>query len=89
MGRSLGCDIVVDGALYGVRFELVPGQAIALGGTAVLHATFSEPAAVLPLLAVGKSFTVWDRGALGSGVVLKIHERAMAVELEAADRSAR
>ena len=80
MGRSLGCAIVVDGALYDVRFELVPGETIALGATAVLDGTFSEPMDVLALLTVGKRFTVWDRGALGHGVVTKIHDEAMANE---------
>jgi len=72
VGRSLGCSVVVDGALYDVRFDLVPGETIALGDTAVLEGTFSDPGDVLKLLAVGKTITLWDHGAIGHGVVLKL-----------------
>lgn len=72
VGRSLGCAVVIDGALYDVRFDLVPGESIALGDTAVLDGTFPDPGEVLKLLSVGKSFTLWDRGAIGHGVVLKL-----------------
>ena len=73
VGRSLGCAVVIDGALYDIRFDLKPGNAIELGGTAVLDGTFADLGAVLGLLAVGKSFTLWDHGAIGHGTVLKIH----------------
>lgn len=73
VGRSLGCAAVIDGALYEVRFDLKPGSAIELGSVAVLEGTFNDPQAALGLLAVGKSFTLWDRGAIGHGTVLKIH----------------
>ena len=72
VGRSLGCAVVIDGGLYDIRFDLDPGEAIALGGTAVLEGTFDDLDAVLELLAVGKSFTLWDRGAIGRGTVLKV-----------------
>ena len=72
VGRSLGCAIVIDGTLYDVRFNLVPGQTIALGESAVLDGTFPDADVVLKVLAVGKSFTLWDRGAIGHGVVLEI-----------------
>ncbi|HUJ00038.1 MAG TPA: hypothetical protein VLY46_07365 [Usitatibacter sp.] len=73
VGRSLGCAIVIDGALYDVRFNLKPGETIELGSTAVLDGTFQDPDAVIKLLAIGKSFTLWDRGAIGHGTLLKIH----------------
>lgn len=72
VGQSLGCALVIDGALYDVRFNLVPGETIALGATAVLEGTFPDPEPALKVLEVGKSFTVWDRGAIGHGIVLKI-----------------
>lgn len=73
VGRTLGCAIVIDGALYDIRFDLQPGKTIELGTTAVLCGTFTELDAVLELLAIGKSFTLWDHGAIGHGTVLKIH----------------
>jgi hypothetical protein len=73
VGRSLGCAVVIDGALYDVRFDLKPGKTIELGSVAVLDGTFRDLGAVLQLLVVGKSFTLWDRGAIGHGTVLKIH----------------
>jgi hypothetical protein len=72
VGRSLGCSIVIDGTLYEVRFDLQPGKTIELGSTAVLEGMFEDPASVLAVLAVGKTFTLWDRGAIGHGVVLKV-----------------
>lgn len=72
VGRSLGCSLVIDGTLYDVRFELKPGKTIELGSTAVLDGMFEDPAAVLAVLTVGKTFTLWDHGAIGHGVVLKI-----------------
>ena len=74
MGRTLGCAMVLEGALYDVRFELVPGEAIALGDTAVLDGTFAEPGTLLGRLVVGNAFTLWDHGALGHGVVLKVRD---------------
>ncbi|HUL96457.1 MAG TPA: hypothetical protein VLT89_10620 [Usitatibacter sp.] len=76
VGRTLGCAVVVDGTLYDVRFNLTPGEAIALGSTAVLEGDFPEPDAVLAVLEVGKTFTLWDRGAIGHGVVLKLRGEA-------------
>jgi hypothetical protein len=73
VGRSLGCALVIDGALYDVRFDLKPGKTIELGSTAVLDGAFLDPDAVLKLLVVGMTFTLWDRGAIGHGVVLKVH----------------
>jgi hypothetical protein len=73
VGRSLGCSLVIDGALYDVRFDLIPGKTIALGSTAVLEGVFDDPDAVRKLLVVGKSFTLWDGGAIGHGVLLKVH----------------
>lgn len=73
VGQSLGCALVIDGALYDVRFHLEPGNAIELGSTAVLEGTFDDPDAVRELLTVGKTFTLWERGAIGRGVVLKVH----------------
>ncbi len=73
VGRSLGCSVVIDGALYGARFELKPGKALELGSTVVLEGSFDDPDAVLKLLEVGKALTLWDRGAIGHGKVLKIH----------------
>ena len=73
VGRSLGCEIVIDGALYEVRFDLVPGSSIALGSTAVLDGTFADLDAVSERLIVGTSFTLWDRGAIGHGKVLSVH----------------
>jgi hypothetical protein len=73
VGRSLGCSVVIDGALYDARFDLEPGKAIALGTTVVLEATFDDPDAVLKLLTVGKPLTLWENGAVGHGKVLKIH----------------
>ncbi len=72
VGRSLGCALVIDGALYDVRFNLKPGKTIALGSTAVLDGMFPDLDAVLERLLVGKTFTLWDRGAIGHGIVLKI-----------------
>ena len=76
VGQSLGCSVVIDGSLYDVRFDLVPGEAIALGSKAVLDGVFDNPDAALEVLAVGKTFTLWDRGAIGHGVVLKIKGEA-------------
>ncbi len=73
VGRALACAVVIDGSLYDVRFELTPGKSIALGATAELDGTFPDLAAVRDLLAVGKSFTLWDHGAIGHGVVVKLH----------------
>ena len=73
VGRSLGCSVVIDGGLYEARFELKPGKALELGSTVVLEGTFDDLDAVMKLLAVGKSLTLWDRGAIGHGKVLKIH----------------
>ena len=73
VGRSLACAVVIDGALYDARFDLEPGKSIALGATVVLEATFDDPDAVLKLLTVGKTLTLWERGAIGHGKVLKIH----------------
>jgi hypothetical protein len=73
VGRSLACAVVVDGTLYAIRFDLKPGEAIALGSTATLEGVFDNPDEVLKVLAVGKNFTLWDRGAIGHGVVVKIH----------------
>ena len=75
VGRSLGCAVVIDGALHDIRFDLEPGRAIELGGTAVLEGTFRDLDVVQQLLVVGKSFTLWDRGAIGQGTVLKVHCR--------------
>ena len=72
VGRSLGCSVVIDGSLYDVRFELNPGKAIPLGTSAVLEATFADPDVVLKLLTVGKTMTLWERGSIGEGTVLKI-----------------
>lgn len=76
VGRSLGCSIVIDGTLYEVRFDLKPGKTIELGSTAVLDGIFDDLGAVSTLLTVGKTFTLWDRGAIGHGVVLKVHGAA-------------
>ncbi len=76
VGRSLGCAMVIDGALYDVRFDLKPGKAIELGTTAVLSGTFGDLAAVIQLLVIGKRFTLWDHGAMGHGTVLEIHGAA-------------
>ena len=65
--------MVIDGGLYEARFELKPGKALELGSTVVLEGTFDDLDAVMKLLAVGKSLTLWDRGAIGHGKVLKIH----------------
>ncbi len=73
VGRSLGCAVVIDGELYDIRFNLEPGKAIELGNTALLDGTFSDLDAVLERLVIGKSFTLWDRGAIGHGTVVKIH----------------
>ncbi|HYC36402.1 MAG TPA: hypothetical protein VEC19_08260 [Usitatibacter sp.] len=74
VGRSLGCGMVVDGAVYEIRFDLKPGKTIELGSTAVLEGSFNEPSAVLGLLTVGKTFTLWERGAIAHGKVLEIHK---------------
>lgn len=73
VGRTLGCAVVIDGALYDVRFDLQPGKTIELGTTAVLRGTFGDLDAVQGLLVVGREFTLWDRGAIGHGTVLKVH----------------
>ncbi len=73
VGKWFSCSIVVDGALYDARFDLEPAKTIQLGSTVTLPATFEDPDAVLKLLSVGKSFTLWERGAIGHGKVLKIH----------------
>ena len=62
---------------HDVRFDLEPGKAIELGATAVLEGTFLDPDAVLKVLAVGKSFTLWERGAIGHGTVLKTRGHRM------------
>jgi hypothetical protein len=72
VGRSLGCSVVIDGSLYDIRFDLQPGKAIELGSTAVMHGTFDDFEAAHKVLEVGKAFTLWERGAIGHGVVLKI-----------------
>lgn len=73
VGRSLGCEVVIDGARYPIRFELEPGKAIELGSTALMHGTFDDFDSVLPVLSVGKAITLWEqRGAIGHGVVKKI-----------------
>lgn len=73
VGRSLGCEAVIDGSLYGVRFELEPGRTIELGSTVVLEGTFDEPESALAKLAVGKTIRLWERGAMADAKVLKIH----------------
>ena len=72
VGRSLGCEVVIDGAKYQIRFDLEPGKAIELGSTATMHGTFDDFEAVQPVLEVGKAITLWERGAIGHGVVKKI-----------------
>ena len=72
VGRSLGCEVVIDGNLYPIRFELQPGKTIALGTSAVLEGTLDQPEEVLQLLSVGKKITLWERGAIGEAVVLEI-----------------
>ena|SRR5688572_18408519 len=73
VGRSLGCEVVIDGGVYEARFDLEPGKVIALGSTVVLEGTFDDPDAVMKLLTVGKTLTLWERGAIGHGKILKIH----------------
>ncbi len=75
VGKWFTCPIVVDGALYEARFDLEPARTIQLGSTVTLDATFSDPDAVLKVLTVGKSFTLWTRGAIGHGKVLTIRAR--------------
>ena len=73
VGRSLGCSVVIDGVLYEARFDLKPGESIALGSTAILEGNFEDPEAALKVLSVGKSITLWEqRGAIGHGKVLKL-----------------
>jgi hypothetical protein len=72
VGRSLSCSVVIDGSLYDIRFELDPGKAVALGTSVVLKGTFADPDTVLKLLTVGKTVTLWERGAIGEGTVVKI-----------------
>jgi len=72
VGRSLGCSVVIDGALYKARFDLTPGKALELGTTVVLEGSFDDPDAALKVLTVGKAVTLWDRGAIGHGKVLKL-----------------
>ena len=72
VGRSLGCEVVIDGAKYPIRFDLEPGKAIELGSTAVMHGTFDDFESVQSVLEVGKAITLWERGAIGHGVVKKI-----------------
>ncbi len=73
VGKWFGCPVVVDGVLFEARFDLPPAKTIALGSTVTLDATFNEPEAVMKLLTVGKSITLWERGAIGHGKVVKIH----------------
>src|SRR5438445_6745487 len=73
VGRSLGCEMLIDGSLYAVRFDLQPGKSIQLGSTAILEATFDDPEVTRGLLAVGKNVTLWERGAIGHGRVVKAH----------------
>lgn len=73
VGRSLGCSVVIDGVLYEARFDLKPGESIALGSTAILEGNFEDPDAALKVLSVGKAITLWEqRGAIGHGKVLKL-----------------
>ena len=74
VGRSLGCQLVIDGGLHDVRFELQPGKTIDLGSTAVLEATFEDPDGARGLVEVGKSITLWERGAIGHGTIVKVDD---------------
>ena len=72
VGRTLGCELVIDGAKYPIRFELEPGKTLELGSTATMQGTFEDFEEVRPVLAVGKAVTLWERGAIGHGVIRKI-----------------
>ena len=71
-----GCVCVVDGAMHDCRIDLSATGPVAPGDQVRLPFRFLVPSAVLPRLAVGAAFDLWEMGTIGHAVVVRLCEDA-------------
>ena len=71
-GGFFNCPIEVAGHMHDARVFLRTPE-IALGSTATVDISFLSPEVVVPRLAVGTTFKLWERGDIGHGKVVSVH----------------
>jgi hypothetical protein len=69
----IGFPMQVDGQYFDAFFNLSETGAIAPGQTVTAGLKFLSPDLVVPLLAVGKEFSLWEGKLVAKGRVLAIH----------------
>ena len=73
LGPSYGCPLGVDGAFFDIRFDLSEIGRIAPGESVKLRGQFLDREGAAPHFAVGKQFTLWEGGTIGTGTVVEVH----------------
>ena len=70
-----GCPMAIDGRYFDARIDLTNVGSISPGDTVEVPIRFLEAGVALPLLTVGKVFSLWEGRIIGHAKVLSIAQR--------------